>query len=295
MKKKNIYVAWVKFQRRAVSMESFFDYDCIHITSLFKHKYFRIFDYVIKSIKTLGYLFKYKPNVVWIQLTPTFLLNILLLYKRFFNNNVVIVSDCHNGVFVGKWKKYFSSDLLNKSNIILVHNTVIRDIAINMGLDPSKTIILGDKPAEKSINFIPLQQKEYAKQVLMPCGFSKDEPLEVVFEAAKLIPDITILISGPKERGVSLFDYSKKPENVHLIGYLSLQDFETIFLQSDLILGLTTYDHIQLSVANEAVGMEQPMVLSNTTLLCEMFNKGVIHVETLNADSIASGTTKKNS
>lgn len=289
MKSKNIYIAWIKFQRRAVSMESYFDYDSVHVTSPFKNKYLKIFDYLVKCLKTLGYLLKYRPRVVWIQLPPTFLLNLLLFYKKNFNKTLIIISDCHNGVFFGKWKKYFNPKLINKSDIIIVHNTVIKDIAIGMGLDLKKTIILEDRPAAKNVEVYIDSQSQYINQVLMPCGFSKDEPLEVVFDAAKKIPEVTILISGPKERGVALFDYSKKPDNVHLVGYLSLKDYEILFMQSDVILGLTTEDHIQISVASEAVGMEKPMILSNTKLLSEMFNKGAVYVETLNADSIANG------
>lgn len=287
--KKDIYFAWIKFQRRAISMQSYFDYDCKHITSSFKHKYLKTLDYVTKSIKTLRILCKNKPKVIWIQLPPIFLLNLLLFYKKYFDKNVIIISDCHNGVFFGKWKKYFNANLINKSDIILVHNTVIRSIAINMGLNAERTLILEDKPADKRKNEDSAKQEKFTNQVLMPCGFSKDEPLEVVFEAAKKIPEITLLISGPKERGITLFDYSKKPDNVHLVGYLSLKDYEMLFMQSDIILGLTTENHIQLSVANEAVGMEKPMVLSNTQLLCQLFDKGTVYVETLSADSIAKG------
>lgn len=286
---KNIYFAWIRFQRRAVSMKSYFNYDCEHITSSLKNRYLKILDYTIKSIKTLRLLYQNKPKVVWVQLPPIFLLNLLLFYKKHINKRVIIVSDCHNGVFFGKWEKYFDPRVINKSDIILVHNSVIRDIAIKMGLNTEKIFILEDKPAEKKMDENLVKQGKIANQVLMPCGFSKDEPLEIVFEAAKKIPEIILLISGPKERGVTLFDYSKKPDNVHLVGYLSLKDYETLFMQSDIILGLTTEDHIQLSVANEAVGMEKPMVLSNTKLLCEMFDKGSVYVETLDANSIAEG------
>ncbi|SBV95746.1 glycosyltransferase [uncultured Dysgonomonas sp.] len=293
MEKQNIYFAWIKFQRRAVSMQSYFDYNCKHITSCFKNKYFRVLDYIIKSIKTFVILCKEKPKTVWIQLPPIFLLNLLLFYKKYFNKEVIIISDCHNGVFFGKWKKYFDPDLLNKSDIIVVHNTVIRGIAIDMGLNAEKTIILEDKPAEKNIDTpLPKKESKYTSQVLMPCGFSKDEPLEVVFEAARQIPDIHILISGPKERGISLFDYNKIPDNVSLIGFLPLEEYEIVFRQSDLIMGLTTEDHIQLSVANEATGLEMPMVLSDTQLLRDMFYKGAVYVETLDADSITNGIKK---
>lgn len=292
MNNKNLYFAWIKFQRRAVSMESFFDYQSIHITSVFRHKYLRPLDYLVKGIKTFAYLLKNKPEVVWLQLPPTFLLNILLFYQKVLNTDVIIISDCHNGVFFGKWKKYFNPKLFNRSNFVIVHNHVIKKIAIQMGLDINRTLILEDRPAERKIDSIINSAKKHELQVLMPCGFSKDEPLNLVFEAAKQIPNITILISGPKEKGTSLFDYSLKPDNVILVGYLSLPEYEALFMQSDLIMGLTTEDHIQLSVANEATGLEKPMILSDTILLREMFDKGAIYVNTLSSESIAKGIKK---
>lgn len=289
MRNKKIYIAWIKFQRRAVSMERFFGYKTVHITSVFKRKQFRLLDYIIKSIKTISCLLKHRPEEVWLQLPPSFLLDILLLYKKLYNKNLIIITDCHNGVFFGKWKSLFNPKRLNRSDFIIVHNEVIKEVSVEIGLENKKTIILEDRPAVQPLNPIANDLKKYKHQVLMPCGFSDDEPLNVVFEAAKKIPDITILISGPKERGASLFDYSLQPKNVILTGYLSLSEYESLFMQSDLILGLTTEDHIQLSVANEATGLEKPMILSNTVLLQKMFNKGVIYVDTLNPESIADG------
>jgi hypothetical protein len=288
MKNKNQFYAWVNFQRRAVSMQQYFGYDLKFISTSIKKRWLKPLDYMVKGRKTVCFLLKNRPKIIWIQLPPIPLLYVVLAYKKIVRKNILIV-DCHNGSFWGKWGKHLNTNSLNKCDIIIVHNWVIRDIAIDLGVDKEKLIILEDKPVEKSIDQININRKTNRPQVLMPCGFAIDEPLEVVFDAARQIPDVEILISGPKERGISLFDYSKKPDNVKLIGYLSQNDYEATFRQSDLILGLTTENHIQISVANEAVGFEIPMVISDTKLLRELFNKGAIYVETLNANSIAAG------
>jgi glycosyltransferase involved in cell wall biosynthesis len=160
---------------------------------------------------------------------------------------------------------------------------------LDLGVDATKMMVLETKPAEKKITKEVPARTADRPQVLMPCSFNIDEPVDTVFEAAKQIPHIDILISGPQERGVSRFDYSKKPDNVKLLGYLSSEEYETAFRQSDVVLGLTTEYHIQLSVANEATGFEVPMVISDTKLLRELFYKGAIYVETLNPTAIASG------
>jgi len=284
-----LFIAWIKYQRRAASMQPYFGYELKFVPTTIKIKSLKIADYFIKLICTVYYLLKYRPKILWTQLPPTFLTNLAILYKKISKNRAVIIADCHNGVFWGKWENFLNVNKLNKYDIIIVHNWAIKNIAVNKCIDESKIFILETKPAHKNLNNVVDPGKSDRPQVLMPCGFSVDEPLEIVFEAAQKIPEIDIFVSGAKERGESLFDYSKKPNNVNLIGYLSKDDYETIFLQSDLILGLTTKDHIQLSVANEAVGFEVPMVISDTKLLRDLFYKGAVYVETLNAGSIANG------
>lgn len=282
-----LFIAWTKYQRRAASMQPYFGYELKFVPTTIKKP--KVVDYLIKLARTVCCLLAYRPKILWTQLPPTFLTDLAILYRKIFKRKAVIIADCHNGVFWGKWERFLNVNKLNKYDIIIVHNWAIKNIAVDKGIDDSKIVILETKPAHKSLNNVVDPKKSGCPQVLMPCGFSVDEPLEIVFDAAQKIPEIDILVSGPKERGESLFDYNKKPDNVHLIGYLSKKDYETVFLQSDLVLGLTTEDHIQLSVANEAAGFEIPMVISNTKLLQDLFNKGAVYVETLNADSIANG------
>jgi hypothetical protein len=294
MRNKNQYYAWVAFQRRAVSMQYYFNYDLIFIKPFIKTKWLKLLDYILKGIQTVFRLLKNRPEILWIQLPPTPLLFLALQYKRMIKKSILII-DCHNGVFCGKWKNYLDTNTLNRCDIIIVHNWVIRDIAIELGINKDKLIILEDKPVEKNhdnINNINIHKVRQHHQVIMPCSFNYDEPLGIVFDAARQIPDVDILITGDHKRNVSLFDYTKKPDNVKFPGFLPLKEYETVFMQSDIVLALTTENHIQLSVANEAVGFETPMVISDTKLLRELFNKGAIYVETLNANSIANGITE---
>jgi glycosyltransferase involved in cell wall biosynthesis len=287
-KSKNSFYAWVKYQRRAASMQESLGYELSFIDFNLKKRWLKPLDYILKSLKTSIGLIINRPTVLWVQLPPSPLLYIALFYKKI-NKHAILIVDCHNGVFWGKWKKYLSVERLNQFDLILVHNYLIKEIAEDFGLDKEKLIILEDKPAIKNFSFEVPELPAKSSTVLMPCSFNADEPIDVVFEAARQIPEIDFLISGPKDKGKLLFDFSKKPDNVQLIGYLSLEDYEKVFRSSDVVLGLTTEDHIQLSVANEATGFEVPMVISDTPLLRNLFNKGAIYVETMNPHSIANG------
>ncbi|MEZ5643416.1 MAG: hypothetical protein R3E70_15550 [Burkholderiaceae bacterium] len=63
----------------------------------------------------------------------------------------------------------------------------------------------------------------------------------------------------------------RAPANVRFTDYLALDEFNGLLLGCDLVLGLTTIEGIQLSVANEAIGAGKPLVLSDTTILRELF------------------------
>ena len=49
---------------------------------------------------------------------------------------------------------------------------------------------------------------------------------------------------------------------------------------------------MQLSVCNEALGAEKPMVLSNTALLKELFYMGAVFIDSSDPKSIAEGCRK---
>ena len=289
-KDRNSFIAWIKFQRRASSMQPFFEYELKFVPAKFESRSKKILDYVYKAFASIFFLIRKKPKLLWVQLPPTPLLRLALWYRTMFKG-VIVVADCHNGLFGNKWGKYLKKGkYLNKANLILVHNHVIKEIAIDMGLDPTRLLVLETKPAFKS-------NKAYGKSILqienswilMPCGFAEDEPIATVFEAAKRIPEITIVISGNKSRAEGKHDLSIAPDNVMFTGYLSKEQYENVFAEAPAVLGLTTEHHVQLSVANEATGFEKPMILSDTPLLRELFGRGTVFVDNHDSNSMANG------
>src|ERR1035437_3732310 len=214
----DVFIAWLKFQRRAYSMKSYFDYSLFFIYSQIKNKDLKIIDYLIKTAKTIYTLMTKRPKILWIQLPPTPLLSISILYKKLFKE-CLIVADCHNALFSDKWIRYLNIKTINKVDIILVHNNVIKDIVLKMEIDKNKLFVLETKPAEKSHLRIQLNHSISHPCILMPCGFWEDEPLSVVFSAAHKIPDITIYITGPMERAKGVHDLTRTPNNVKILGY----------------------------------------------------------------------------
>lgn len=283
---KSVMIAWVSYQRRADIMKEFWEYEDFYIISRFKSKYFKPLDYALKIFATIRVLIHHKPDVVWLQLPPTFLVFIGLMYKKIRKNKSYVIGDFHNSALRPKWFNFpLVKPALNKLDVLIAHNEQVRDELIQKNIRESVITVLEDMPFPYSSN-----ESDVAKDtILFPCSFDIDEPLDVVIAAAKKIPHIKFNITGDFVGKVSRDVIDTSPENVKFTGYLSKESFDRLFFESSVILGLTTRDNVQLSVSNEALSADKPMVLSNTTTLKKLFGDAAVFVDSLDAQSIADG------
>lgn len=287
---KQLFVAWVPFQRRSVSLKSYFGYELEFLSFAFKNRFLRPLEYIFKAWKMLTLCLHQQPQVIWVQLPPTPPLYLAHIYKVLFNRQVTIIADCHNATFRPPWiSSPGTLALLNSSDLLLVHNDWVKKQAIEIGISNDRLCVLEDPVAlvedrtEQNQNVFP------HPWILCPCSFNKDEPIEAVLDAARLAPEITFVLTGNIARAKGIHNLSDIPPNVKLVGFLPTAEFDSFLCNTDVVLGLTKLEGIQLSVANEAVGVGKPMVLSNTELLQRLFYKGAVYVDCLNSQSIAKG------
>lgn len=269
-------------------MRLYFHYDLIFLSLSFKARLLRPLEYVMKFIQTLFLLVINGSKIIWVQIPPTPLLYAAYLYRAFVKGAIVI-ADCHNPVFDVPWISFPGAlALLKRVDIVLVHNRVVQDKIVELGLEGKNVLLLEDLPASINCDRYSggAQPNSY---ILFPCSFDRDEPIESVFEAALRMPEITLYLSGKIERATGLHDLSRIPENVSMIGYLPKDDFEEIFCNASAVLALTRFDDVQVSVASEAVGAEKPLIISGTNLLRSLFNKGAVYVDSFDPESIARG------
>ena len=287
---KQLFIAWVKFQRRSESMQPYFGYETEFISFAFKNRLLRPLEYIFKTCKTLILFLSQRPQVIWVQLPPTPILHLAHLYKLLCYHQVTIIADCHNATFRPPWKLSPGLiTLLNRCNLVLVHNNWIKDQAIKIGVKYEHLYILEDAVAIVSHEISPTQNVFTKPWILTPCSFNRDEPIDKILAAARLVPEITFVLTGNANRAQGIHDLIQKPPNVHLAGFLPKAEFDSLLCTTDAVLGLTTLEGIQLSVANEAVGAGKPMVISNTNLLKTLFYQGAVYVDAIDPKSIAQG------
>src|SRR5262245_38515077 len=71
---KGIYIAWVNYQRRVESMQHFFGYDVYYLSSKHASPPSKLVSYLLQARSMFRIIARERPDVVWLQLPPTFLM-----------------------------------------------------------------------------------------------------------------------------------------------------------------------------------------------------------------------------
>ena len=107
-------------------------------------------------------------------------------------------------------------------------------------------------------------------RALFVCVFSDDEPVAEVVEAARLLPDVDVAVTGdPARCPAELRD--ALPPNVELTGFLDLDAYAAELHRADVVLALTTEPTSIMRAAYEAVYARRPLVVSDWPALREVF------------------------
>jgi glycosyltransferase involved in cell wall biosynthesis len=147
------------------------------------------------------------------------------------------------------------------------HATVVPDVPISFG--PS---------AESS-----LSGEFYAVCVT---SFDRDEPIEAMFEAARLVPEVRFYMTGrptspERLRGLQI------PPNLTLTGFLETGAFGSLVCNAGVVMALTTDDHTMQRGAWEAIYQGTPVIVSDFPILRREFAEGAVHVANT-AEAIAA-------
>lgn len=241
----------------------------------------------MKVGQTALHLARQRPDEVWLQMPPTVKLYVAALYKAV-RPRTTLVADCHNGTLREPW---ISTPglvwmLSRVVDVVLVHNHVVLERALAAGFPPDRTFILETSPARPDA--APAQDEMQHPYVIFPASFMPDEPIEALLDAARRLPWVRFIVTGDAREAVSRGDLRDRPENVVLSGWVDREAYRGLLFHADAVVGLTLYEGVQLSVANEATGFGKAMVLSDTRLLRELFHSGAVYVAPRSED-IARG------
>lgn len=287
---KPLYLSWIRFQRRPVSMQANFGYDVHFMPIRWRGVGGLALSYLANFGASLKLLWSKRPDTVWVQVPQYPALWAAMLYRMFSSRPITLVADCHNSIVWRPWNRFpLGPSLLGSCDLVLVHNAEVAVDARALGVPADRLLVLEDAPSESTRAEAAPADDAPRPWLLFPASWAADEPIAQVLEAARRMPEATFFITGTPTRANPLPPPEQLPANVRLLGFLPLAAFDAYLSHADLVLALTLEEGIQLSVCNEAVGLGQPMVCSGTRILRKIFRQGTVFVDASYPDSIVAG------
>jgi glycosyltransferase involved in cell wall biosynthesis len=276
---KHLFISWSPFSRRIASMDAYFAFETHYIPPPTPRRWLKPFGYAWQAARTLRLIWSRRPDTVWLHCPPSFLPHLALLARAlgrpFGRGGFRIVADCHHGTFAAPWDRVPGLiAAINRCDVVLVHNAESYPLARGLGVDAARMLLLEDPPSMLAPE--AASGPAGTPYVLAPCSFSDDEPIPVLIAAARLMPEVPILVTGSRRKAKALGFTRDCPENLRFTGYLELAEFERLLRGAAVVLGLTSVEGIQLSVANEAIGADRALVLSDTAILRSMFGAAAL-------------------
>jgi glycosyltransferase involved in cell wall biosynthesis len=226
-------------------------------------------------------LLQEKPKVLIVQ-NPSIVLGYLsLLLRPFFKYKLIM--DCHNAALFpleGKyeWLVTVAQFLIKKADFVIVTNNELANLVRNLS---GKPIILNDPIPGFSYEKL---DGNSTKQVTLISTWAEDEPVDEFISAASSFSQINFVITGKAKPDIA----TKAPTNIQFPGFVSRKDYINLIANSDLIVDLTHRENCLVCGAYEAISVEVPLLLSNTTSLKNTFDYGAIFCDN-SIDAIKGG------
>ena len=280
-KASGLFLVWKKYQRRPEVLAPLVNCELKFIPHLFKSKYLRPLDYLIKLIVSIKDILTKKPDFVIAQCPPTFSALPAWLTKTPY------IIDAHNPLFqVQMWQNLpLSKTLLQNALGIIVHNSEMYQL-VNK-ISPNSQLYTISDPI---VPIVPNQpQTRQANQILVIASFDPwDEPVDLLIDTITELAEYQFVITADVNKlAPKTAARLKQLDNVNLTGFLAIEEYHRVLCSSLASLVLTTSNATQPSGACEALSSDTQLVISKTSLTQKMFGDWAVLVDN-SVDAIAT-------
>jgi glycosyltransferase involved in cell wall biosynthesis len=275
-----IWISW-SFHRRSTELARAFSARYVHMDNGQRGRLGR---YAHCVPRTLALLLREKPSLLFVQNPSLLLTTIAVLLRPLFR--YTLVNDLHTPYIrlTGIRKRIFwrlQEFCARHADLTIVTNEGVKESLPAGGA----VAILPDKIP--SIGRSADREPDGSTRVLFVCSFAEDEPYEEVRRAAALIDEsIAIFVTG-NHRSAG-WSTEEMPPNLHLTGYLPVEEYEELLHSADIVMTLTAQENCLVCGAYEGVAAGKPLILSNRRALRDYFSAGAVYVDHT-PESIAGG------
>ncbi len=225
--------------------------------------------YAAQLVATLWDLARVRPRVLACMSPSPLTALPVWIYGRLTGAPFVI--DAHTGAFVGRpWDRMpaLQRFFCRQAALTLVTNDMLRRRVESWG---GRAMLVPDVPTEAHAP-VPATRGPELTAVFV-ASFGLDEPIEVVVEAARQCPEVTVVVTG-RPRGPGARALASAPPNVRPVGFVDRSTYLGLVASADVVIALTTRDHTMQRAAYEAIYLGTPVIVSDWPLLRENFERG---------------------
>jgi len=247
---------------------------------------FLLLKYILAGFKSLLFLKKERPDIIFVVNPPIFAPFIVWLYCRI--NNIHYVIDTHSAAFTWKRWAFFQwlHKLLSRDALMnLLHN---EPLALKVASWGSPSMTFPDPPA-RLITDQTYPFRDGFNAVFI-CTYSRDEPIEVVLDAAQKMPLTNFYVTGHISRAPKGI-INRVSNNVIFTDYLPKKEYIALLTGCSVIICLTLDNDTMQCGAHEAMEVGRPIITSDWPVLQNYFSKGTIHIDNT-AESLVSAITQ---
>lgn len=268
------FIAWARYHRRSEILAQHFGASLHYVYHGQQGNMFQSpFRYLVQTWQTWRILVAERPDIIFVQNPPIFSVLVAFLYGRLHGARYII--DSHTGAFLSRrwrWSVGLHRWLSKAALTTLIHNTRQEALVANWGCRYHVVSFTpGNYPTGEPFSL------NARFNVAVISTFEADEPLAAIFQAADCMPDVAFYVTGdPKNLALSLLQ--RKPENCHLTGFLTYEQYIGLLRGVDTVMDLTTRDHTLLMGGFEAVSLGKPLIVSDWPVLREYFCLGALHI-----------------
>lgn len=262
-----VWIAWER-HRRSRELAGSFSAELLEFVSPLR----RPWKYFVLIVQTVAALLRRRPAVLIVQ-CPSVILGVLACVLRsLFRYRLVL--DLHNECvqpynFNGRLYVAILRWMRRSCDVAIVSNDELRKVIAG---ESARVCVLPDKlPSIESV----VTGGAGEAPVVFICTFSPDEPYLQVLEAARLLPDVRIFVTGNFRKATDL--PPDLPSNVTFSGFLPEHEYLRLLSRAGAIVDLTSMENCLVCGAYEAAALGKALVTSDTAALRGFFSKGTVY------------------
>lgn len=279
MPNKILYIVWYMHARRAETLSRELQAKLVFVyEARLRTFWLNPLRYLVQCWRTWRLLERERPAFVIIQSPPIFApLAVALWCKLRGRGQVSYILDCHPSTFYNRrwqWAFPLLRLLARHAAISLLCN---EDAQHFLARWQAACIFLPDGLPDLHVSSdeIPVQGR---KNIAVISAFAHDEPVDVLFQAARLTPDVTFYLTGSTD-GMPNKLLMSKPENIVLTGFLRGSTYNGLLRRVQGIMILAVMTTTLSCGAFEALSLAQPGIVSDLPEQRRWFSNGFLLVQ----------------